>query len=85
MNYLHYQQVQSSSVIYWKDAVLEKYILRNGEGNAPTTEVFSKNLRQYSDAEYHERYTSYAIRRYVSNKLAGNRSDITHRTDFVDH
>jgi hypothetical protein len=65
--------------IYWKDAVLKKYILRNGEGNALTTEVFSKTLRQYGDAEYHERYTSYAIRRYVSNKLAGKRSNITHR------
>jgi hypothetical protein len=64
--------------IYWKDEVLKKYILRNGEGNALTTEVFSKSLRQYGDAEYHERYTSYAIRRYVSNKLAGKWSDITY-------
>jgi hypothetical protein len=64
--------------IYWKDEVLTKHILRNGEGNALTTEVFSKSLRRYGDTEYHERYMSYAIRQYVSTKLTGRWSNITH-------
>jgi hypothetical protein len=57
--------------IYWKDEVLSKYCLRNGEDTPLSVQLYNKNIRRYGEEEGYGRLTSYAIRRYVSNKLAG--------------
>jgi hypothetical protein len=71
--------------IYWKDKVLKKYVLQNGDGNALTTQVFSKDFSRYVAEEGYDRVTSYGIRRFVSNKLASELIDIIYVEDCTDY
>jgi hypothetical protein len=56
--------------IYWKNSVLDKYVLRNSDGAPMKAQNLNNFISQYAKEEGYERLTSYAIRRYVSNTLA---------------
>jgi hypothetical protein len=57
--------------IYWKEQLLQKYILRSADGGGLSTGVFTNKFREYCKEEGYGRVTSYAVRRYASSKVAG--------------
>jgi hypothetical protein len=62
--------------IHWKDEILSQYVLRNSEDGPLSVPLYNRYIRRYADEEGYGRLTSYAIRRYVSNRLVSKWLDL---------